>query len=338
MILAKTYKLSGNEIKVAKTYEALLKLDSNNTAAQINLSAIYIKQRKYKKAFNIFRQLHLSDTLNSEFVRQMGYCKYRMDDIMDAFELYKKSYELNNKNLKTITWLANIYANSQKYDTATAILDHAIINFPENGKLYASRGNVSFKRGHHFRSVADFRKAIELENHSALIQKKLAQSLFSIKKYEESREIFELLIVRDTADFQVCNYLGNIYNEFSNYDKALMFYEYAIDLLTPGPTVMASVYRGMSKSYAGKGQYHKQIDYIKKRYKQQVLMHNRFPVYLQYLEIAKIYDENIKNKELALKYYQKYWNLIKDLSFGPVHKEQVLAKINRLKEDLHFEN
>jgi len=338
LILAKTYSLSGNVIKATKTYETLIELDSTNTAAQINLSNIYLKQKRYKKAFIIFQQLHLSDTLNSEYVRQMGHCKYKNSETLKAFELYKKSYELNNKNLKTIVWLANIYSNSQKYDTATAILDLAIIDFPDNGSLYASRGNVSFKRSHHYRSVTDYKKAIELEYHSAWIQKKLAQSLFAIKEYEESKEIFELLIVRDTADFQVCNFLGNIYNEFKNYDKALIFFDYAVELLTPGPLVMASVYRGMSNSYAGKGEYYKQIDFIKKRYKQQLIKHPGFPPHVQFLEIAKIYEENLNDKKLALKYYQKYWEVIKDWDFRLEHKEQVLAKINHLKEDLHFQN
>ncbi|OQY05118.1 MAG: hypothetical protein B6I20_01830 [Bacteroidetes bacterium 4572_117] len=338
LVLARTYKLSGNDIKAIKTYEQLLEIDSLNTATQINLSKIYLKQKLYKKAYKIFNKLYLSDTLNSEYVRQMGNCKYKNSETLKAFELYKKSYGLNNKNLKTIYWLSNIYANSQKYDTAIAIINLAIVDFPDNGGLYANRGNVSFKRNHHFRSSADFKKAIELGYKSPWIKKKLAQSLFSIEKYKESLEVFESLIVRDTADYQICNYIGGIYNEFGEYDKALMFYQIAIKLLTPGPIVMASVYRGMSESYKGKGQYYKQIAYIKKRSEQQSKRFPGYPVYRQFLELAEIYDNNIKDKKTALKYYQKYWDVIKDWNFNLKHKEQVLAKINHLKEDLHFQN
>jgi len=338
LILAKTYNLSGNQGKAAKTYEHLLELDSSNMAAQTNLSNIYLKQQRFKKAFFIFQKLYLADTLNSEYVRQMGNCKYRNSKTLEAFELYKKSYELDNKNLKTIYWLANIYSNSQKYDTATAIIDVAIADFPDNGRLYASRGNVSFKRSHHYRSAADYKKAIELEYKSPWIQKKLGQSLFSIEEYDESKQIFESLIVRDTADYQVCNYLGRIYNEFKNYDKALMFFDYAVELLKPGPMVMASIYRGMSESYAGKGKFFKQIDYINKQYEQRSLRFPQYPIYGKYLEIAKIYDESIKDNKIALKYYEKYWAVIKDWNFNHKHKEQIQYKINHLKEDLHFQN
>jgi superkiller protein 3 len=338
LILAKTYSQSGNRVKAVKTYEQALQLDSTNTAIQINLSALYLKQSKYKKAYTLFEQLHKQDTLNSEYVRQMGYCMQKNDELLKAFELYKKSYELNNKNLKTIIWLANIYANSQEYDTATTILDSAIISFPDNGSLYASRGNVSFKRSHHYRSTTDFKKAIELDYRSPWIKKKLAQSLFAIKEYEESKKIFESLIVRDTADFQICNYLGNIYNEFKDYDKAILFYDYAIELLTPDPIIMSVIYRGYSNSYAGKGQYYKQIEFIKKQYEQRVLEYPRFPVYMQYPEIAEIYETKLNNKKMALKYYEKYWNVIKNDQYSKKQTELVLAKINHLKEDLHFEN
>ncbi len=338
LILAKTYKLSANRSKAVKIYKQVLQLDSSNVAAQINLSGIYLKQGKFNKAYVFFEQLYKSDTLNSEYVRQMGYCKYRINDIVNAFELYKKSYELNNQNLNTIYWLSNIYSNSQKYDTATAIINLALIHYPYNGRLYASRGNVSFKQSHNYRSAEDYKKAIELEYVTNTLKKNLGKSLYAIKKYHEAKEVLESLIIRDTVDYQVCNYLGHIYNALRNYDKALMFYDYAIRILTPGSIIMSSIYSGMSDSYAGKGQFYKQIDYIKKRSKQQALISPDNMVYQHFLEIADIYDRNIKDKKMALKYYQKYWNIIKDWDFRPEHKEQVLAKINHLKEDLHFEN
>lgn len=338
LILAKTYSQSGNRVKAVKTYEQILRLDTLNTSVKINLSSLYLKQRKYKKAYTLFEQLYKSDRLNSEYVRQMGYCMQKEDELLKAFELYKKSYELNHQNLKTIIWLADIYANSQKYDTATTILDSAIIAFPDNGRLYASRGNVSFKRNHYFRSSADFKKAIELEYNSPWIKKKLAQSLFAIKEYEESKEIFESLIIRDTADFQICNYLGDIYNEFKNYDKALMFYDYALELLKPDPIIMSLVYKGKADSYAGKGQYYKQIDYLNKQYKQRKIKYPGFPIYMSYPQIAEIYETRLNNKKMALKYYEKYFKAIKDNKYNEKQAERTLAKINRLKEDLHFEN
>ena len=85
-------------------------------------------------------------------------------------------------------------------------------------------------------------------------------------------------------------------------------------------------------------QYHKQIEFIKKQYEQRVLEYPRFPAYMQYPEIAEIYETKLNNKKMALKYYEKYWNVIKNDQYSEKQTERVLAKINRLKEDLHFEN
>ena len=338
LVLAKTYKSSTNKSKAIKIYKEVLQLDSLNTAALTGLSGIYLKQAKFKQAYLIYHKLYLSDTLNSEYIRQMGYCKYRIGDNKIAFELYKKSYEINNQNLNTIYWLSNVYSNSEKYDTAISIIDHALILYPENGRLYYSRGNISYKQNHHYRSAHDYLKSTKLGYVNEHMTKKLGKSLFVIKKYDDAREFLESLIVKDTADYQICNYLGNIYNKLKDYDKALMFYRYANEIITPAPLVKASLYSGMSDSYAGKMQYYKQIEYIKKSAKQRLLVYPGITAYSHYLEIAVIYETKLNDKKMALKYYQKYWAVIKEWKFRLEHKEQVLAKINHLKEDLHFNN
>lgn len=149
LILAKTYTTIGALHKAIKVYNQVLNLDTNNVAARINLSALYLKTEKFKDAYDLFYRLHHCDTLNSEYVRQMGYCKYRQGKIKEAFALYKKSYQLNSENLKTIYWLADVYIVSKQYDSTINMVSRALKVYPENGKLYAKRGNAYFKKNHH---------------------------------------------------------------------------------------------------------------------------------------------------------------------------------------------
>ena len=336
LTLAKIYHTAGEQNKAIEVYKQVLGLDSSNTAAWVSLSALYIKTMKFDDAYKIFNHLYLSDTLNSEYVRQMGYCQYRMGEIVVAFELYKKSYRLNPENLKTIYWLADVYTNSQKYDSTINMVSEALKVYPGNGKLYAKRGNAYFKKNHHYLSSADYQKAIDLGYKSYLVQKYLGKSLYAIKKYDEARETLEQLIVRDTADFQICMYLGGIYNELKDYKKSLLFYEFAIDLLKPEPMSMVAIYRGMEITYRNLHQYHKEIAAIKKRHVYQKQFAD-FDYHL--LEIATIYEDDLHDKKSALKYYQKYYDMIKNIDndYYQQKAEKLLAKINRLKEDLHFE-
>jgi hypothetical protein len=99
---------------------------------------------------------------------------------------------------------------------------------------------------------------------------------------------------------------------------------------------MVAIYRGMGKTYHDMGQYHNEIGVIKKRYNYQKQV---YPSDEYLLEIASIYEDNLHNKEAALKYYQKYYNRIKNYEYDywQVKAEKVLAKVNHLKEELHFE-
>jgi tetratricopeptide (TPR) repeat protein len=336
LILAKTYTTIGALHKAIKVYNQVLNLDTNNVAARINLSALYLKTEKFKDAYDLFYRLHHCDTLNSEYVRQMGYCKYRQGKIKEAFALYKKSYQLNSENLKTIYWLADVYIVSKQYDSTINMVSRALKVYPENGKLYAKRGNAYFKKNHHYLSAADYEKAIEFGYINYQLQKKFGKSLFVTKKYDKARVTLEQLIKIDTVDYQICMYLGGIYEALEDYQKSLLFYEHAIELLKPDPMTMSAIYRGMGKTYHDMGQYHNEISVIKKRYNYQKQV---YPSAEYLLEIASIYEDNLHSKESALKYYQNYYDIIKDYEYGywKEKAEKVLAKINHLKEEMHFE-
>lgn len=336
LTLAKTCNIAGNTTSALKVYTKILDLDSTNTAAKIGLSDLLLKAHRFKDAYSIFYDLYLSDSLNSEYVREMGYCKYKSGEILEAFDLYKKSYRLNPGNLKTVYWLADVYTNSNKPDSAINMLNTTIELYPENGRLYAKRGNAYLRKNHVFLSAADYKKAIELGYTGYLLQKNLGKSLFVARKYDEARKTLEKLIVRDTADYQVCMYLGKIYLKLNNNEKSLLFYQSAIDLLLPDSMTMSATYHGMAETYHAMGKYHQEIATIKKRAK---YLSNRFPSNIFLLEIANIYEENLNDKKSALKYYQKYYNQIKgfESSYWEKEAEKTLAKINRLKEDIHFE-
>jgi len=335
--LAKLYNKIGNKTRAIKEYENIIKIKGDNISALLNLSHLYLEFKKYKKAYNTFSFLHQLDTTNSEFVRLQGVCKYKQSEILEALKYFKLSYKINNKNLKSIYWLVDIYISAEKdyLDTAEVIVNNALKDYPNNGKLYEKRGNINFRRNHHYRAIPDYQKAIELEYAPYKMKVKLAKSLFATKKYEESKEILENLIVKDTLDYQVCMYLGGINNELKEYKKSLLFYNKAIEILEPSPDVLVAIFRGISENYRNQKQYHKQITYIKKRHN---VKGNRFAYYEYLLEIAEIYDKNLKDYKNSLIYYEKYWNIIKDSKWRrDEYKEKILSKINRLKEEIHFQ-
>ena len=335
LALAKTHAKAGKTSAAIECYLKLLQKEPGNIVGLLDLAGIYQKRKNYKSAFKLFERLNKIDSINSEYLRKMAICKIELKEIDTAFQLLKKAYSIDSSNIHVVTLLSKVYINSTDYDTALSIINKIIKQYPSEADLYALRGYAHFRRNHHFRSIPDYQKALKLGASSSIIKKNLGASLFAIEKYKEAKELLEQLLSPDTVDYKVCIYLGNIYNELGNPDKGIIFLKKSLELLKPSPLSMSSTYRGLQACYRKKGKHYKEIEMIKLR--QKALGDAYYsPKYL--LEIAEVLERDLNDKPGALKYYEKYYNGIKDANwYSADRKNKIELKINRLKEDIHFE-
>jgi len=335
LALANVNKLGGKNNTAINNYELLLQKEPENIAALLNLAALYKRTFKPSKAFVLYEKLHKLDSLNAEYIRKMARSKTSMGETLEAYDLLKKAHSIDATNLRVVYDLTKIQIESQLYDSAIVILNEVIKDFSTEGQLFARRGDAHYGKNHHYRSIPDYKKAMELDYISTKTKKRLGASLLAIERYSEARDILEQLIVRDTADYKVCVYLGNIYNELDKPGKGILFFDKATDIITPGPLVMSSIYRGKQFSYEKRGQFYKSIEMIQKRQK---VLQGRYFSYYYLLEIADIYENEIKDKNKAIKFYEQFLVVVKDAKwYSEERKTAIETKINRLREDLHFE-
>ncbi|NJO91317.1 MAG: hypothetical protein HC831_21900 [Chloroflexia bacterium] len=224
LALAKVSNLSGQTAASVKAYNNVLDSDSLNIGALLNLASIYYKREGYTQSFIYYEKLHFIDSLNSEYLRKMAICKMKLKEVDPAFEYLKIAYSLDSANINTIDMLGKVYIGMKKFDTALMIIDKAIAIYPTEGELYALRGYTHYKRNHHYRSIPDLKKALELGVFSSsTVMTNLGASLFAVERYEEAKDVLEQLLFPDTVDYKICIYLGNIYNELGNPDKGIVF-------------------------------------------------------------------------------------------------------------------
>ncbi len=336
LALANAYMRVGRNNAGIATYKLLLQKDSCNIAALSKLGQIYFKYQP-NLSYIHYEKLHKLDTLNTGYLLMMARCLMAEKEALKAFVLLKDIFRRDTSNIQAALYLNKMYSDMNNYDTAMLVINTVIRQYPNEGHLYFRRGSTQFKKNYHFRSAPDFKKAIELGFKTDILINKLAKSLFMTKKYRESKKYFDELFMRqDTIDYLACMYVGNIYNELNEPDSALLFFDKSLQLINPDPLILAQLNGGKSVSYKLKKDYHKQIKYIKKQQEYRKKRGFAFPYFL--LEIAKIYDENLHEKKLALRYYSEYYERTKDYAFMQGEKkEKLLARINRLKEELHFE-
>lgn len=329
--LAKTYKLAGSKDGSFSLYKEFLQFEPNNIMALSDLAQIYSSISLPDSAAETYKKLHLLDTLNVEYFQKWASNQWFSGDYKDAFKNYKKAYKIDSTYLPIVFDLARIYINNKMQDSAIAILEMNVRHSPQESRLYADLGNANFSKGDYILAIPGYEKAIKLGFRGIDAYKRLGISYFSMGEFEKAQQIFESLLLRDSTDFKIYMYLGNIYNNNVQPAKAIAFFNKAIDLLTPDPMVITAIYSGLVESYRANGDYSEQINTIIKRNENTPAQFSS-PQYL--FEIAQVYELDLKNKKKAVKYYQDYYNAIKDLSFySKENKEIIMSKINKLKQN-----
>ena len=327
LFLAKSNKLAGNKDLSIKLYKDFLQFEPFNIMALSELATNYILGNQTDSAAATYKKLYLLDTSNVDYLQKWASNQWASGQTIEAFINFKKAYKMDSTYLPVVFDLAKIYVNKKRQDSAIAILKMNIIVSPIENRLYADLGTAFFSKGDYTQAIPEYEKAIEFGYKGTEAFKRLGISYYSVAKYDKSKQMLELLIVKDTADYKVCLYLGNIYNYYNKPEKAIVFLNKAIVLLLPDPLVVSAVYTSLIDSYRATHDYKELINVLVKR-NDNMPQHYRSPEYLY--EIANVYEDDLKNKEKALFYYQEYYKVIKDLTYNQEIKVNVLSKINAL--------
>ena len=81
-----------------------MELNKNYLESWFNLSAIYIKEKEYKKALDILLETNKNNSNNTEILNRIGdiYNNLLLNP-KEAIPYYEKSLELNPNNIKIIS-------------------------------------------------------------------------------------------------------------------------------------------------------------------------------------------------------------------------------------------
>ena len=126
----------------------------------------------------------------------------------------------------------------------------------------------------------------------------------------------------DSLDYETCSYLGQSYSKIKDMPNAIRFYTKFINILSPLRAQMGYTYGLIAESQKSIGLYKEAIDsYLRC----QQIMNNPS----NYMYIANLYDEKLKDRLNAITYYQKYLDNIVAIKY-PLPAEYIETVKKRL--------
>jgi tetratricopeptide (TPR) repeat protein len=319
-----------NKGKTTLAKSILIKLcaaDSMNWPYAYYLTSIYMQEEKYDESVRIYYRFYKKDYFNYIFTDKIGFALLKKGDSEKAIDMFKRSLELNPKNINAIKNLAYLYAGTVSADTALQLLSKGIAIDSTDMDLYARRAAINFTIFNYKLALIDYLKLLSSGDSSTLNLKRAGIGFAINRQPKEAVEYLLKAYDRDTADYEVIGSLAQNYVQLKDFKNSTYYYRSLIKVLSPAGAQLGLNYFLLAEVLKSDNQYAEAISaYLKSQeFRSDIGV---------YMIIANLYDEKLNDTPKAIRYYEVYLNKIKNSKdkYDADYTESVRKRIESLKK------
>ena len=225
-LLAKIFTAARQNDSALVVYEKIISIDSSNINAYYNLGMLYEKDRPMQ-ALGVYRKLLEITGPEWSVLVKIADLNERMGNVEETIQTFEELLELNPSSLDLQKILIESYIKAAKYDKALSMLNIALTLFPSDINLIEYKANIFVQKGNWREAAKEYFKI--LENEKVPFESKirigaafLSESAKDSTLLPVAKNIIEK-IDRDTTDWQVKVYLGEIAIKENNDSLAIQF-------------------------------------------------------------------------------------------------------------------
>jgi len=327
--LIELYKGIGEEQKTINTYKEILKRNSNNIRAAIELGLLYYKNGRIEDSDKLFKDLAEKSLSDSEVIRKVAQIcldKKKYNDAIITIEGMLKSLPgssdihyaagmaynaINDKetaiaHFKQVPWDSKFYHNSVirisflyqelgKTREAINLLENLIKNDPDKPELMLYLASFYEENEEFYKAEKVLEKAIKIDPKNVELHFRLGVIYDKWDKKEAAIESMKTVISLEPHNANALNYVGYIYAELGiNLDEAERLIKEALKHSPDDGYITDS----LGWVYYRKGRYKDALKLLKKA----VDLAPDDPVILEHL--GDVYLK-MTNKKKALMFYER---------------------------------
>ncbi|MBK0378979.1 tetratricopeptide repeat protein [Mucilaginibacter segetis] len=308
--LAYTSQMSGRLADAEKYYQRIYENDSTNTGVLFSLGSINLRRGNSAKAEIYYKKIAERDSTNFMVYKQLAQISKDNGNIASYLVNLQKANQLNTTDPDVASDLSEIYISLQQNDQAEKVLNKAIEADPENTVLMLSLMKLTYAQKK-WQQTADLcQKLMQNGNTSGMVLTKLGVAYYNLKNFACGAETFADIEPNAQNEFSFY-YAAMCYKALNDQKMAIYYLNKAIvDGISPS---IASYYGEIANSNEKLKRYRNALTAYQKglQFKESPLL---------FYSIALLYDEHIKSRANALKYYRKY------LSSHPPEEQKDLIK------------
>jgi tetratricopeptide (TPR) repeat protein len=296
--LGYVYYMNGNLPEAEKNYLILLKKDTLNKSVLLNLASLNNRRGNYIASTDYYKKiLHIDSTIFNVY-KQLADVGQITNDSNTVYYL-KKANMLNPVDGDVAYDLSDLYIGLKEYKAADSILKVAIQADTTNLLLYRAKAKLSYATKEYKELITICEKLFNGGDHTPTVYKWLGNANFYVKNYRKSINTFLELEKVEELDESALYMVAKSYKILEDEKNAIDYYQRAIKAGTASSESvfyyyyeLGDLYKTVKKPKSSIQAYEKSIQY----------QETPFAYYM----LAILYDQDLKNKTSALKYYKKY--------------------------------
>lgn len=292
-------RMAGRLTDAEAYYARILKQDSTDISTLFSMAGINQAKGNNTKATDYYKQILAIDSTNFSVYKQLANLIESTDGLLFALEYLQKANTLNPADGDIAYSLAKVLKEGKVYGSAAQVLDAAIAADTTNLILIRGKAELALAT-RDWSAVIDMCERLIKEGETGPnVAKMLGQSYYHTKRYQDAIGILVGLEESQMQGEGTLYYAALSYKALKNYPKAVEYFN---------KTIKESISPNTGEYYALIGDIHEQNKQIRQAltaYQRSITFDVR-PITLY--SLATLYDQKLKDKAAALRYYKRYLN------------------------------
>ncbi len=224
------YKEHNDFPKAEYHYKYAIEIESDFILAIVNLTELYLQQKKYEPAIELLEKSLNINPNNPELLYNLGFVYHNSEKKEKAVQYYTKVLSLIPDHPNTLNNIALIYIEDNQWKKAKETLQQCIIHNPHFTLAYANYGDILYTENQLEEALYYYDKGLETNTNHIGLCIALSTLYSEMKKFEKGiTELHELLKIYPQST-NLWLTLGNIYKMNKIYNEAINSYNRILNI------------------------------------------------------------------------------------------------------------
>jgi tetratricopeptide (TPR) repeat protein len=297
--LADCYQQSGNYAKAKTYYFMALQSAPAIRFARLNYVNILYKLKDFRHTIGECKAILKSDSL-AVLYPILGDSYLQLPKMDSAIYYYKKAIDANSDDFNSLSKLAKLYQQTEKYDLLVSSTNEYIQRDSTNQLINQFNGIGYCMTGNFGKAISQLDKLNQYGDSSLLTNFYLGASYMALDDFYSAYKPLQTAYNTDSASSKICFYYGKVAVEYGDTKNGIRILERGLGIITPPDSMLYNYHYKLSEGYQ---QIHNGVEALK--HLQLAAKYNPNSKMTLY-KIASTYDTMLNNKTEALNYYRQF--------------------------------